>query len=244
MGHDNDRMASQFDEFEAFSATHAWVIVVFLAMLGGLTLMGRCARRRGWDRTLDHALAIVALVAWLLINLWWMWPTNFTVEESLPLHICDLAGLAAPIALRFSKQWSRAILYYWGLGLSTQGFITPGLAAGPARIGFWLFWANHFLVVGLALYDLIVRSYRPGWRDYRIATTLAVIYMALIFVFDLTFGLNYGYAGSRTLGARSIVDWLGPWPWRVVAMVALGYLVMALLTLPWVLTSKRHAARI
>ncbi len=237
-------MSDRFVTFHGFTPMHACVVLVFAAMMGCLIGLGKRAQERGRGRSFDRLLACIALAVWLLINVWWMLPMNFTLEESLPLHICDLAGLAAPVALWSSARWSRSILYYWGLGLSTQGFITPELAAGPARIGFWLFWANHFLVVGLAIYDLTVRGYRPGWRDFGIATTLAAIYVAIIFSFDVTFGLNYGYVGAQRLGAPSILDWLGVWPWRVISMVALGYLVMALLTLPWVLTSKRRSTRI
>lgn len=229
-------LLSTTDSFRAFSATHVGVIVVFLIFVGVLVGLGRRLRQNDRGKQLDYPLAAIALLVWLLINIWWSLPGNFNWKESLPLHVCDLAALVVPYMLVRPAPWARAIVYYWGLGLSTQGFVTPGLEAGPARIGFWLFWANHYVVVGIAIYDLAARGYRPGWRDYWITAVLTMIYIAILFPIDASFELNYGYVGPRDPGMPSVIDYLGPYPWRVLVMIALGYIVFALMTLPWVLT--------
>jgi hypothetical integral membrane protein (TIGR02206 family) len=110
---------------------------------------------------------------------------------------------------------------------------TPDLLDGPARIGFWLFWANHFAVVGAALYDVIARGYRPTWRDFAIAVRLGLAYVAIVLPLDVALGLNYGYLGRSRAGQPTLVDVLGPWPWRVPVMIGLAAGVMVLLMLPW-----------
>ena len=45
-------------------------------------------------------------------------------------------------------------------------------------------------------------------------------YLALILPFDLLTGFNYGYVGPAKPLNASLLDWLGPWPWRIGAMMA------------------------
>jgi hypothetical integral membrane protein (TIGR02206 family) len=155
--------------------------------------------------------------------------------------VCDLAALTAPLALTTSRRLPRALLYFWGLGLSSQGFVTPDLQDGPARVQFWVFWLNHFVVVGSAIYDLAGRGYRPTWRDYRWSVAAGVAYLAIVLPLDVALKLNYGYVGPALPGQPTIVDVLGPWPWRVVVICALTAAFMALIVAPWHLGRRATA---
>jgi hypothetical integral membrane protein (TIGR02206 family) len=233
-------MPSEPVTFHPFTLTHGVVVTVFIGLVCALGWLGRRWRGRSRGRRLDVALALVGFAMWIIINGWWLVPGNFGIGVSLPLHICDFASLAAPAAMLWPRRWLRAIVYFWGLGLSLQGFITPDLRDGPARLGFWMFWANHYLVVGLAIYDLF-RGYRPRWRDYWIATLLGLVYVAIILPLDIALNLNYGYLGPSKPRHPSLIDHLGPWPWRVGVILALGYAVMAMMVLPWELARKFSA---
>jgi hypothetical integral membrane protein (TIGR02206 family) len=54
-----------------------------------------------------------------------------------------------------------------------------------------------------------------------------------VFGLNLKLGSNYGYLNEKP-GAASVLDLLGPWPWYVVAEVAIIASVWALMTWPWV----------
>ena len=131
------------------------------------------------------------------------------------------------------------IVYYFGLGLSTQGFITPDLREGPAHWPFWSFWMLHFLVVGTAIYDLAARGLRPAWRDLRFAMTVSILYVVILMPIDFRLGWNYGYVGPSKPEQPSLIDVLGPWPWRVAVMVGMGFVVFTMMTVPWEIVRKR-----
>jgi hypothetical integral membrane protein (TIGR02206 family) len=221
--------------FEPFSKTHAAVVVAFAALVLGLV-----ALRRRWARTLppraerlDRALAAAAAVVAAFTIGWPLLPRHFDLTWSLPLHVCDLAAMVAPVVLWTCRRLPRALLYFWGLGLSSQGFSTPDLRDGPAKVEFWVFWLNHFAVVGSAIYDLAGRGYRPTWRDYRSVMLASVAYLAVVLPLDVAMKLNYGYVGPALPGQPTIVDVLGPWPLRVIVMFVLAAALMALMTAPW-----------
>lgn len=220
--------------FRPFSATHALVVAALVATVWLVVV----ARRR-WGHRLDRGLAGVTLIVCLVVNAWPLLPGNFDLSWSLPIHVCDVTSACVPLAL-LGRRTPRALVYFWGLGLSTQGFITPDLQDGPAKAGFWMFWLAHFSVVGGALYDVIARGYRPPWRDWRTAVAFGLTYIALLLAVDLSLGVNYGYVGRGTPGQPTIVDVLGPWPWRVPVIVGLAVAAMTLLMVPWQV--RRRAA--
>jgi hypothetical integral membrane protein (TIGR02206 family) len=220
------------DTFRAFSTTHAAVVLCFVVITAGLVAVRR-HRSGGAARHFDVGLGWVTLGIYLFTNGRPLMPGSFRLDWSLPLHVCDLVTLFVPLALFFDWRPARTLLYFWGLALCTQGFVTPDLQDGPAKLGFWSFWLSHFSVVGGALYDVAARGYRPTWRDYRLALTASLLYVAIILPLDLLLAVNYGYVGPTTPGQPSLVDVLGPWPWRVPIIVLLGAIAMTLLMVPW-----------
>ncbi len=132
----------------------------------------------------------------------------------------------------------RAFVYFCGLGLCTQALITPSLVEGPAQFPFWFFWSTHGMIVGVACYDLAARGYRPGWRDFGVACVAAAFYVLFVLPIDLVTGWNYGFVGPSRPDVPSIVDLLGPWPRRLIAIVAIAAAVMFALLVPWLLARR------
>jgi hypothetical integral membrane protein (TIGR02206 family) len=133
------------------------------------------------------------------------------------------------------------LLYFWGFSLSTQALLTPDLVSGPGTLAFWIFWVMHVLIVGGAVYILVVRGYRPTWRDCLFAIGMAWVWLILIFTLNWVTGYNYGYVGNAKPSQPTLIDYLGPWPLRVLWMGLLGSAAMLVLQLPWVLRRPRTA---
>jgi hypothetical integral membrane protein (TIGR02206 family) len=219
--------------FHSFSLTHLLMIVMFGAFTALIIWLGRKWERTARGRALDYLLATLALVFWAIDHGRWMLPGSFDPAVSIPIHICNLAGLCVPIVLITRIRIFRALLYFWGIGLSTQSLITPDLVIGPATFGFWMYWINHTIVTGVPMYDVMARGYRPTWRDYWLVSLVGGVYLAIVIPLDMVLHGNYGYVGAGMSKQASIVDYLGSWPLRIVWIVLLGQVAMALLMLPW-----------
>lgn len=153
-----------------------------------------------------------------------------TIQRSLPLQLCDLAAFVAAFAMLTQRRWLRTLLYFWGIGLSTQAFATPIIHDGLGSLRFWMFWIGHIAIVGSAVYDILVGLYRPSRRDLFTAIGLTMAWAALVFTLNIIAETNYGYIGNTRPDNPTIVDKLGPWPGRVV-LIAL--IVIADFTLLW-----------
>jgi hypothetical integral membrane protein (TIGR02206 family) len=205
-------------------------------LIAALVAAGR--RLRAHETGMRRGLGIFGLVYWLSYNIWWN-RNGFDPAIGLPLHICDLSGAIAPLALLTLNRWLRAALYFWAFALASQAFIQPALAAGPALPQFWWFWAQHTIILGYAIFDVMVLSFRPGWQDLRRAYIVGAIYLCIVVPFDIRFGADYGYLGN--LPANRIppfVAALGPWPVRAVILVALAAVAFLIVALPWQLTDR------
>jgi hypothetical integral membrane protein (TIGR02206 family) len=214
--------------FVPYSGLHLFTVCVCALLIAALVAAGR--RLRAHETAMRWTLGIFALLYWLSYNIWWN-RNGFDPAIGLPLHICDLSGVIAPLALLTLNRWLRATLYFWAFALASQAFIQPALAAGPALPLFWWFWAQHTIILGYAIFDVMVLCFRPGWQDLRRAIIVSLIYVFIVAPFDIYFGADYGYLGN--LPADKIppfVAALGPWPARafiLAALVAVAFVIIA-----------------
>jgi uncharacterized membrane protein YwaF len=54
----------------------------------------------------------------------------------------------------------------------------------------------------------------------------------------VAFGWNYGFVGPGKAGAPTLVDKLGPWPWRLAPLSGLAIAAMLLVWMPWIVADK------
>lgn len=225
--------------FHAFSAMHGVVLVTFAVVTALVCALGRRWRGTGGLARAERAAGALMIVLWLAATAYWLVPANFRIEEALPIHMCDLTGLIAPLVLLTGRPALRALLYFWGLGLSIHGMLTPVLADGPAHPQFWLFWLTHSAIIGTAVYDLVVGGYRPDRRDWMLAIGWCAVWLLVVLGVNLSLDVNYGYVGSVTPERPTIIDQLGPWPGRVFIMIGAVLGLFTTMWLPWEWAGRR-----
>jgi hypothetical integral membrane protein (TIGR02206 family) len=194
-------------------------------------------------RRLDVTLGVAMLAVWAVNQVLELVPWRYELQRSLPLHACDVVGLVAALALLTGRRVWRAMLYYWGIGLSTRRCSRPELAGGLATFNFWSFWVPHGGIIALAVYDLAARGYRPGWRGLRDRHRDAARLPRGRPAVRPDLRVNYGYVGRGVPGQPSVIDFLGDWPGRTVKLCVAVSVFLALITLPWVLVRRRADRR-
>jgi hypothetical integral membrane protein (TIGR02206 family) len=228
----------QSARFEQFSPLHLATVLGFallwLLLIAIARQLGAGAAGVAWRK----AIAGIVLAGWVLANGVQMHPAYFEADVVLPLQVCDLVGLLAAWVLYRPGGLGATLVHFWGLGFSMQAVLTPDIDAGPGSIGFWTFWVPHANLLGAACWSLAVDGYRPRWRDAVTAFGWSLVYLALMLPFDLLTGFNYGYVGPGKPVTPSLLDVLGPWPWRLLSMAAMTATVFALLAAPWALRAR------
>jgi len=218
--------------FSAFGSTHLIAVAVCIVAIAIFVLAGHQASKVR-ERRIAQAWAVLWLVQQAVATVFWLLPAQFDVRTSFPLHLCDVLGWLGPFALLLGPsqrtRWLRTMLYFWGIGLSTQAFFTPTLEQAPGDLRFWLFWISHTQIVGAAIYDITVRGYRPSLADLKVAVFVSLCWAVPIIILNWATGLNYGYLG-KDLDGTTILNALPPWPWRIFAVMGI---VLVLFTVIW-----------
>lgn len=162
----------------------------------------------------------------LLVGTW-------SIRESLPLHLCDIAVAATVVALigaanQNSRRPQPSIVYelafYWGLGGTLQAILTPDLEqAFPSPRFFTYFIGHGTIVISAAALTLGIGMRPRPWSALRVwlitnATALPVLAV------NYFLGSNYMFlCGPPT--ASTVLNYLGEWPWPylfLLDLLALG----------------------
>jgi hypothetical integral membrane protein (TIGR02206 family) len=226
--------------FAAYGASHWAVLLLFAA--GVLVLAWLGGRYRGTPvvRPLGRVFAVVLVAFHVPILIYDLTPARFDIANSLPLHISDLAWMAAAYALWSGRPWAYALTYYWGLTLAPQALITPALdAPGFPSVDFVSFWGQHLLVVWAAVYLTWWAGMRPDWRSFAFAAAVTVGWGLVMLGFNELAGTNYLFVSTKP-DNPSLLDLMGGWPWYLGVELVVGLAVWALLTWPW---TRSRAAR-
>jgi hypothetical integral membrane protein (TIGR02206 family) len=230
---------SEVRQFVVFGPSHCIVLLVFAIGSAALVWLGRRhtdAQARLFGRALAAVIVAIYSVA-LVYKL-----LQPSIDHSVPLQLCDLAELAAAYALWSHRRWAYTLTYYWGLPLSSQALITPDLHAPdfPSH-NFVTFFALHLLVVWAAIYLTWGYGLRPDWRSYRFAIATTLGWGAFTLAFNTIAGSDYGYLNGKPANG-SMLDFLGPWPFYVVAEVIIVGAIWAIMTWPWERKRRTHTS--
>ena len=227
------------DRFHAWSGQHYLLMLVTAVGAVVAVVWGRHHRGTPRELTVRRAFAVVSLVVILGMQVYWLTPDVRDVRNSWPLQLSDLADYAAVFALWTRGTRSSAFTYYVGLTLTLMAVVTPALTAPFPNPQWFGFWIRHIFVVWAAVYLVWGLGLRPTWRTYRTTVAAVLVWAVVAYTFNVVMDTNYGYL-VETPSASTPLDLLGPWPWYVLATMALLMAVWAVvLTLPWELARTR-----
>lgn len=228
---------------------HLLCLAVFVLFVLAMVVTGRFK-----NKLTRRLAAAIGLGVWLFSAIFYILPANLEPDKSLPIQACDLLALLAPLALAKPSRLLQAVVYFGGLGLTTQGFVTPTSdIGGPGHIKFWIFWLLHGNILATAIYIVAVDRFRPTAKDLGNAVLFWFGYaLAMIGLNYATYvgGLNdgqgwyYGYLGPTLpdIVSGSVLRHLGQWPLRPILMMLLALLTFVLLYLPWLFVPKRQGS--
>jgi hypothetical integral membrane protein (TIGR02206 family) len=208
--------------------------VAALAVLGAwLVVQGR---RHGpaspWVRRARWALAGILSVNLAVWHVRAVVLGEWAADEGLPLHLCDAAILVTAVALIRPRPLGFEVAYLWCLGGTLQGVITPNILEGFPSYRYFQFFITHGGLVVAAVFLAACCDLKPRrgalWRVALLTNGWAVVA-----------ALGNAASGGNYMHLRyppptgSLLDYLGPWPWYLLATEVLMIALFALLLLPF-----------
>ena len=174
----------------------------------------------------------------------WMRLTLYeqTLAEALPLHLCNAAAFLVAYVLARRSYSAFEIAYFWALTGTVQAILTPDLPSGYPSLPYLTFFLSHGLVIMGVFYAIVVYGFRPTLSSVGKAIVVTLAYAALIAPVNVLLGTNYLYLRHKPAGA-SLIDYLGPWPWYIAALVGIGIGLILLCYAPFAVLARYSQTR-
>jgi hypothetical integral membrane protein (TIGR02206 family) len=227
------------DPFILFGPAHLAALgVVVLANLVIFWLRGRFTERS--RLAFRYGLAAILLIDEALWHYWNAITGRWSLQETLPLHLCSVLVFASAYMLIRRSYGVYEFAYLLGLGGATQALLTPdaGMYGFPHFRAFQVI-ISHGSIVTAALYMTFVEGYRPYWASLKRVFVGMNVYMLFVGGVNWLVGSNYLFI-ARKPETASLIDVLGPWPWYIISLEAVGLLLCLLLYLPFALSDRQR----
>jgi hypothetical integral membrane protein (TIGR02206 family) len=225
------------DPFMLFGPDQMGIIAFFI--LFNLSFFGlRKIQSERFRRTMRIGLGVTLLLFEVAWQTWCLATGQWDIRENLPLHMCSLF-LFINAFMVFTRSYTLyEFSYCLGIGSGLMAFLTPD----PGPYGLWHFVPvqtifGHGLLVSLTLYMTIVEGFRPSWRSIPKTFLFGVSAMILSYIINRFLGSNYIFTLHKPESA-SLLDLLGPYPWYLLSMLAVGLGLMVVLVAPWELSKR------
>lgn len=223
--------------FVPFGLPHLIVIALSVAVPLFLSLIVRHDRHGRIDPLVRAALALLLLSGWL----GWLgmgWHAGWLgVKNGLPLNLCDWADGALILALLTRRQFAYELGYFWGLGGTLQGLLTPALYAGWPAPQFLFFFIQHGGVIAALLYLTLGAGLRPTWASLPRVAAASLFYVGVAGLADWYLGSNYGFLRAKP-GGTNLLGVMSPWPWYIPELVGTGVAFLLLYYAPFAVLDR------
>jgi hypothetical integral membrane protein (TIGR02206 family) len=200
-----------------------------VALVCAGTIAAARLRPGGWTGLFARALAVLLVVnqiSWYAVE-----HSTLSVRWSLPLGLCEIGTFVAAAALWWRRDLLVELTYFWGLGGTIQALLTPELFNHFPSYFYFQYYVNHGGIILAALYLVAGLGLVPGRGAVVRVAAITLSYLVVVAGIDRLTGGDYLYLVSPP-PTFSLLNVLGPWPWYIVSMVALGFAVVFLLDIP------------
>jgi hypothetical integral membrane protein (TIGR02206 family) len=185
----------------------------------------------GWPA--PRPLAVVIGGTYLVEHASFIARGDWELDFNLPLHLTDVVTIVSVLALWPRRPLLVELTWFWALTASLQAVITPDLGSAEfPELVWWTFFITHSGAVVAAVMLVVGCGIHPRAGAVKRAFVATVVVAAAAGVANLLTGGNYMWLREKP-DAGSLLDFMGPWPWYILAAGVLGLVLFVLLDLPF-----------
>ncbi|MBF0753214.1 TIGR02206 family membrane protein [Jeotgalicoccus nanhaiensis] len=147
-------------------------------------------------KTAMLGILIFAIVQRIISGSYYILADEFTVTDSLPLHICRLVCYLIIIQYFAERKWLDQIIFYFGL-FAYASFIYPvGISPALHMLGL-SFFMLHSLIIVYPIIRYFTSGFAPSLRGAFQSAILFAVYLTGMQLLNNAIGSNYFYTEER-----------------------------------------------
>lgn len=223
--------------FRAFSTSHLMAMGMLVVALLISTIYSRSRLSRRGQKRFLLGVSLIPLMGTSLLIMMKLVEGEFSYLEDLPIHICRVLAIVAPIVYWQEKPWATGICYFWIMVGTVNAALTPDLLYDFPHWEYLSYFILHNSLIFLPMYYVLVMGHRIRHRDLWLAIAAANGFLLFSLIFNKLVGSNYMYSMHKPETA-SLLDYLGPWPWYLVIVQLVGVVLFYTVYLPFVILDR------
>ncbi len=226
--------------FQLFGTPHLIALSIVALINIALIVIGRRVPAR-WRLFIRYGLASLLIVDEALWHLWNWSIGQWSIQETLPFHLCSVFVFLCAIMLVTKSTAIYEAAYLLGVAGALQALLTPDAGAfGFPHFRFFQVMVSHGSIVTAAIYMTAVEEYRPTPASIKRVVIGANLYAVVVGMINALLGSNYLFI-ARKPATASLLDVLPAWPWYLPILELIALLMIGLLYLPFAIKDLRQS---
>jgi hypothetical integral membrane protein (TIGR02206 family) len=164
---------------------------------------------------------------------------TFDIKIHLPFQLCRVTYILIPFIMISKSDRVYQIIYFWGMSGVFQGVITPDIINDFPHFHFFRFWVGHNGMIIALVYATVVYGMRPQIRSIKKAFVGLNLFLLASVIVNLILDANYFWICGKP-PMSSLLDYLGPWPWYILAAELVALVLFAVAYTPFYILDRKE----
>lgn len=217
--------------FVMFSTVHIATLCVILALMISLFAF---RKKFQFDmqttRRIERGIALSLIGMEILYHVWMVQSERWRLVDSLPLELCSLSLLITAFLLWTGNKHVVDFVVFAGIGGALQAIVTPVLDMDFPHFRYFHFFYTHAMIILTGLYFIWIKGYRPTFKGVVKTMLVLNVLLPVILLVNKLVEANYMFLRNKPENG-SLLDVLGPYPWYILSLEAVAFLIFTLLWL-------------
>jgi hypothetical integral membrane protein (TIGR02206 family) len=216
--------------------TKDWYTYTTTCIIAGTLVMILCSQlNKKGKYHLRTGLGVFTLASAILIHPYLFSIHEWTLQDSLPLHMCELSEIFAGIVLIWPRQRLFEILCYWGIPGGLHSILTPELLyKGENGLLLFQYYYEHSVNIVAPVMLMVLFNMRLSAGSWLRAFAFTNLCIPIIGTVNWLLGSNYMYLAKKPVADNPFV--IGDWPWY---LLVLEFVVLVHFYLVYVISTKK-----
>lgn len=226
------------DEYRIDSLFFSKVHIVNLLIFVIFCILLYAFRNRKYVKSVRWLLLSLLILSEISLHLWSIHYGTWNIRFNLPLNLCSISIYLCAYMLLTKSYRVFEIVYFIGIGGAFQALLTPDLLYTFPHYRFFHFFIAHMAIIITVFYMIWVYKYKITFTSLLKAFFTLNVLAFIVIMINMKTGANYMYL-ARKPEVPSLLDFLGPYPWYIISLEIVAFLVFLLLYLPFFSRKKR-----
>lgn len=214
--------------FEAFSTAHYSALGAAALVFVAIIIFRKQLRRPQLNEAFRYGLALLLLCCEASLQLSYVLAGRWDAG-SMPFQLCSLTLLLSAVLLITRSKRLYAIIFFLGSMGALQALLTPNLDETYPYFRYFHFFLAHIGIISTAIYITVVERYRPHFKSLLSALLwLHVLALPALLTNVVSGHTNFMFLAGKP-GTGSLLDILSPWPWYLLELEMVVFLICLLL---------------